>query len=489
MKHANEHEPNRRTDAPRKLSIVDRTGARITGVSMDALARATDDDLKAMRLYALSFVLVIANALLVFGVMLHIILGSFVEYWYIALGVGLVIFVFDRAIARNHLVNAGRKEAARRGFRTVEAANGRSQFGHTLMRVFASVCVSLTAATILLLMVFQQDIHAYIGKDNQKENAETIAEAYVRVDHEIAGKEAEIERLKAEMQAARNATSSQIAALTAEREALQETVNDLQKDLACEEQNLLAEKTGQTRCDKVATVPGMGYRYAFAQGRVESLRAQLAQPRNRLNQIETELARVRHEAPDGLPAQARQLQDQIAEQQDMLARLRADRDSKALASIHDDARHIPMPDGLLTWGDALEAMRNGSAWMNRIVWLFSLMLLATEMVVFFTVLVMPPPITIVFEEVANAERVMTDAQGWHEQEISRHEQTIAKARQATLKERTRMAKSEIEFEAALRNLRRRQIIDELLGEEDLLGGTDRDNPHSHDDDEEQYRRT
>jgi len=488
MKHANEHEPNRRTDAPRKLSIVDRISARIAGISIDAIARATDDDLKAMRLYALSFVLVIANALLVFGVMLHIIQGGFVEYWYIALGVGLVIFVFDRAIARNHLVNAGRKEAARRGFATVEATNGRSQFWQTLMRVFASACVSLTAATILLLMVFQQDIHAYIGKNNQEENADTIAEAYARLDHEIAGKEAEIERLKAEMQAARDATSSQIAALTAEREALQKTTNDLEKDLSCEEQNLLAEKTGQTRCDKVATVPGMGNRYAFAQGRVESLRAQLAQPRNRLNQIETELARIRHEAPDGLPAQARQLQDQIAEQQDMLARLRADRDSKALASIHDDARHIPMPDGLFTRGDALEAMRNGSAWMNRIVWLFSLMLLAIEMVVFFTVLVMPPPISIVFEEVANAERVMSDAQGWHEQEISKYKQIIAKARQATRKAETQTAIVENEFVTALRKLRRNEIINDLLDEEYLWDRTDHDSPQFHDD-EAPYRRT
>jgi len=86
--------------------------ARMTGTSKDALAIATDDDLKAMRLVALSMILVIANAMLIFKLMLYIILDDFEYSSPIAVGVGLVVFVIDRVIVRRHWVNTGREEAA-----------------------------------------------------------------------------------------------------------------------------------------------------------------------------------------------------------------------------------------------------------------------------------------------------------------------------------------------------------------------------------------
>jgi len=279
------------------------------------------------------------------------------------------------------------------------------------MRGTLATAFAVTFSLFIELVIFRQDIQARIIENNREDNALIIEAANKRIDDEIAEQQAEIARLNTLFQdinnTARATAVAQIEALDGERVSPQQRVNALEKELTCQEQNLLAEKTGETRCDNVKTVSGEGKRYAFALGMVESIRAKLAEPQARLRQIDAELARLHRDAPDGLPVKAQERLQQIDQQRTQamktLEQLRTDRDAKVLASIQMDPRQVPMPEGMLVSAKALYALILESTWMRMAFIFTTLTLIMIEFTTMMMTYIKPVPESIMMMEAGESE--------------------------------------------------------------------------------------
>jgi hypothetical protein len=485
MKDIPEFGQNHRNFGIRKLSLGSRVAAWLTGTSVDELARAPDDDLKTVRLAGMTLVLIGALAMLGWWLALGIARGGYtLENLPFAFLAGVIIFVIDRAMLRRLWAHAGRRAAEHRGFHT-EAAEG--WFGwlvHLGLRLAVSLVVSLTTASFIELEIFKQDTQSYIAEDNREQNRPLFEAVATRVDAAIAEKRAEIVRLDDQADTiiaearqidavAQAAAAAQVEALIAERAGLQQRVAELTRDLACQTQNLVAEDTGQVRCDGVAAVAGTGDRYDFAVEMAEFARAERTAGEARIRQIDDALARLQdREAPAGIPPEARDLLNQIAAQRAQamadLDRLLDDRDAAVRESAVRDAGFVPLPDGLIVRGEALEALANASTWLQTRILLVFLTLLVLDLGAILVMTVMPAPRMVVLGEVLTAEVVIQQA-------LAQAEQAICQAKQSILDARARTTKTEDEVDQRITSLRRtmktrKMVSDRIDG--DLEAGLD-----------------
>jgi len=450
MKDISEFELNQPNATRRKLSLGSRVGAWLTGASVDELAHAPDDELKTVRLAGLTLVLISGLAMLGWWLALGIARGAYaLENLPIAFLAGVIIFVIDRAMLRRLWAHAGRRAAEQRGFRTEAGEDWSARLVHLGLRLAVSLVVSLTTASFIELEIFKQDTLTYIAAENRAQNQPLLEATVARIDAGIAERRAEITRLDDEAEAiiaelrridavAEGAAVAQVEALIAERASLQQRVMELTRDLACQTQNQVAEDTGQIRCDGVEAVAGTGDRYDFAVEMAEFARAERTAAEARLGQIDAALARLQDRAaPTGIPPEAREILNQIAAQRAQamaaLDRLLDDRDGTVRDSVEQDFGFVPMPDGLIVRGEAMEALASASPWLQTRIMLVFLTLLVLDLGAILVMTVMPAPRMVVLGEILTAEVAMQRALAEAEQAICQSNQTILEAREMKTK--------------------------------------------------------
>lgn len=146
---------------------------------------------------------------------------------------------------------------------------------HLLLRVAVTLIVSLTLASFLDIALFQADTSRHLEGQTRELNAPLLTAAAERIDGLIAAKRDEIDRLDSEAAAviadAREATvvqqtaaAAQLEALATERGTLFARLGEVNRALSCYEQDAVAERRGQARCDGAETVRGEGDAYTFA---------------------------------------------------------------------------------------------------------------------------------------------------------------------------------------------------------------------------------
>jgi len=429
-------------------STMTSLAARLTGTSIDALTGAPDDEHKTVRHGGLT--LLIISALATLG-------------WFIALGIargeislsnlppaalaGVIIFAIDRAMLRRLWSRSGHKSAERRGFPTDAPEGWMGWVTHFLLRVAISLVLSLTTASFIELEIFRTDTDVQIATDNRAKNDPIVQAMTERADAEIEAKRAEIRRLDGQAArvlddasrndgAAQSARIAQLTALTAERGQLQQRVDELTSQLACQIRNRIAEETGQVRCDGVSAVAGTGDRFEFAEEMAKFAREERDAAVARIQQIDAALERLQNsEEPGGISTEARDLLNQFAalraQVMSDIERLLADRDDNILADTLAHPNYVPLPDGLIVRGEALSTLASTSPWlMTRIILVF-LTLLVLDLGAILVMSIMPAPKSIVFNEVLSAEVVMHRLQAKAEKEVAEASKTIFEAREQT----------------------------------------------------------
>ena len=462
MKDIPDFKPNHRNPGVRKLSLVSRLAASLTGTSVDELSRAPDDELKTVRLAGLTLVLIGTLAMLGWWLALGIARGGYtLENLPFALLAGVIIFVIDRAMLRRLWTHAGRRAGEYRGFHT-EVADG--LFGwliHLGLRLAVSLVVSLTTASFIELEIFKQDTLSQIAEENREQNRPLFEAVAGRVDAAITEKRAEIVRLDDQAQVILAAAgesdvvalaAAQAEALIAERAGLQQRVAELSQDIACQAQNLAAEDTGQVRCDGVAAEPGQGDRYGFAAQMADFARAERSSAEARIREIDSALAKLQdRDASTGISPEARDLLNQIAalraQAMEALEHLVDNRDGAVRDSVEQDTVYVPLRDGLIVRGEALDALANASPWLRtRILFVF-LSLLVLDLGAILVMTVMPAPRTVVLGEVLTAEVTMLRA-------LAEAEQAICQARRTILGTREAATRTEDEVDQRITSIRR-----------------------------------
>lgn len=478
--------PNSPVWHDRVMSRGSLVAAWLTGASVDELARAPDDEHKAVRLAGLTLLLISALAALGWWVALGIARGGFsLENAPFAFLAGLIIFVIDRAMLRRLWAHAGRRAAAHRGFRTEGGDAWMVWLMHLGLRVTVSLVVSLTTASFIELEIFKQDTQAFIAEANRAQNRPIFDAAVARVDAAIEEKRAEIARLDAQAatvlsdaqqidNVAQAAAAAQVEALVAERSGLMQRVAELTQDLACQTQNLVAEDTGQVRCDGVEARAGMGDRYDFAVDMADFARAERAATEVRIRQIDADLARLQqHRDQSGISTQARDVLNRIAAQRaqamEEITALRSDRDTAIRASVEQDAGYVPLPDGLIVRGEALQALAGRSTWLRTRILLVFLTLLVLDLGAILVMSVMPAPRVVVCGEVLTAEVAIQQALAEAEQAVCRSQEVILSAR-----EKTAMAEDETDqrMTSHRRAMKTRKMVSERI-DDDLDARLDR----------------
>ncbi len=146
----------------------------------------------------------------------------------------------------------------------------------------------------------------------------------------------------------------------------------------------------------------------------------------------------------------------------VLDRLLDDRDGAVRDSVEQDVDFVPLPDGLIVRGEAIEAMANASPWLLTRIMLVFLTLLVLDLGAILVMTVMPAPRTVVLGEILTAEVAIRQAMAEAEQEIFRSNQSILKAREM-------MTKSEDEVDQRItshrREMKARQIISDRIDDD------------------------
>jgi len=425
-------DPQQEQHAP---SMWERFITFMTGTSANAFARAPSGERK--KVYIASLPLVLVSCLVTYGVgvALDITRGGFAPIHLPAcLLAGGLVFALDQSFLRNHWERAGRFALLRRGYQT-EAGSGLWLLSlHIAARIGVSLVVGFAVAGFQNLAIFEQDTNAYIAEQNREHNRPLYEAAAKRVDGVIAEKRAEIARLGGLADAIVNDTrnthianqavaTQQIQALNKERAELQQHVNGLKKERDRQVHNMSAEETGQARHDGSQTIPGRGRRYAHAANMVNHLNAQISSAETRIGQIDAGLARIpQGGAPTHLPAQAQNRLNEINTQRtnvmSELDKLLAERDAAVRDSVGNDKDFVPLPEGLIVRGKAIDALASTSPWMQARITSIIAFLLVLDLSALITIAMLPVPMSIAIGEVMETDVVI-------QQTIAQAEQTMA----------------------------------------------------------------
>lgn len=450
-------------DHPRKPTFGSRIAARLTGTSLDELAAAPDDEAKTVRLAGLSLILISLLSMLGWWVALGNAQGSFAAVhlpW--AVLAGMIIFTIDRAMLRWLWSHAGRQLARALGF-AAEAGEGLLvRAMHLLLRVAVTLIVSLTLASFFDIALFRADTSRYLENETRETNEPLATAAAERIDGLIGAKRDEIDRLDNEAAAIlsiareamvieQRAAAARLEALATERAALLATLGEVNRALSCYNQDVVAERLGQARCDGIETVEGRGNAYTFAnemaalkQAERESIEAQIAEIDASLQPLEE------FDSDSALPASVQNALNQIA-----VERARVDSDLSALIqdrertiqdSIAADPAYVPLPEGLIAHGEALDDLVAQSARLALRIKLVFLCMVILDLGAVLVLSMMPAPRTIVLGEYLTAQVRM-------HQKMATSEQKIADAMEQTLEARARKAAAEHATEERVTRLR------------------------------------
>lgn len=431
-----------------KMSPVSQIFAILTGSSSDAMADATSDERRTIALAGVALLLIGGVTVLGWFIALVIARGvGSLENLPFALLAGLIVYAIDRAMLRRIWSRVGHQLAANRGFRTDPPERKFSSIKHFLIRIVVSVVLSFTTANFLELEIFRQDIQSQIESENRAHNQPLFQEATRNVDTQIDAKREEISRLDAQAasllnQASKTATVSQsarfaqIEALTVERSELLLQMSKLTKQLACETQNRVAEKTGQVRCDGISATPGTGDRFDFAEEMSAFARKERDAASERIQEIDASLERLQgREGPDRVSSETRDLLNNLsgrrAEATSNLDHLLSDREAIIHARMLENPNYVRSPDGLIVRGEALDMLSKTSAWLRTRIALVFLALLVLDMCAVLVMSIMPAPKSVVFREVLESEVAMARAVAGAESSIAGSTKTIYAAREET----------------------------------------------------------
>lgn len=436
----------------RKLSFGSRVAARLTGTSLHELAAAPEDEDKTVRLAGLSLTLISLLSMLGWWVGLGIARGSFTAVhlpW--AVLAGMIIFTIDRAMLRWLWAHSGRKLATERGFAADGGESWLARAMHLLLRVAVTLIVSLTLASFLDVELFRNDTSRHLEDQTRALNTPLAEAAAERVGAMIAAKREEITRLDNEAAAilsdarhatvvAQTATAARLEALATEREALQTRLDEVNRALACYVQNAAAERHGQTRCDGVATVRGEGDAFNFANEMATLQRGERETIQARVAEIDAALARLgQGDAAADLSAGVQAVLNQIAVERARsagdLAALVEDRDRAIRESLTTDPAYVPLPEGLIAHGEALDELAAQSPWLAMRIRLVFLCMVILDLGAVLVMSMMPSPRTVALGEFLTAEVRM-------HQKMALSEQAIAEAMEKTLEARARIAAAE-----------------------------------------------
>jgi len=436
----------------RKLAFGSRIAAGLTGTSLDELAAAPDDEDKTVRLAGLSLILISLLSMLGWWVGLGIARGSFAAVhlpW--AVLAGMIIFTIDRAMLRWLWSHAGRKLAKAIGFAAEAGETLLVRAMHLLLRVAVTLIVSLTLASFLDIALFQADTSRHLEGQTRELNAPLVTAAAERIDGLIAAKRDEIDRLDSEAAAviadARQATvvqqtaaAAQLEALATERGTLLARLDEVNRALSCYEQDAVAERRGQARCDGAETVRGEGDAYTFANEMAALKQAERQSIDARIAEIDAALQRLgAGDADAGLPAAVQTTLNPIAAERARvageLADLVEDRERAIHESLATDPSFVPFPEGLIAHGEALDELTSQSPWLAMRIRLVFLCMVILDLGAVLVMSMMPAPRTIVLGEFLTAQVRM-------HQKMATSEQAIADAMEQTLEARARKATAE-----------------------------------------------
>jgi len=432
------------------LSLPTRFAAWLTGSSVDELAFAPDAERRAVRLAGLSLTLISVASMLGWWVAMGIARAEYTP-WNLPYAVlsGVLVYTVDRAMLRVHWHRAGLRAAKARGFHTPEHLGWLAPLMHGLLRIAVSVIVSLTTASFIELEIFRHDTDAYLATQNREQNQPVFQAAAGRVDAEINIMMRQIadfddqanaivgESIRAQ-NAAQAAAEAQVQALTSERTALQDRIVTLSKEVDCQTSNGAAEETGGVRCDGTEATAGTGMRYRVAGELADYARTERASAEARLQAIDADLTRLQTPLAGPLIAPETQAQlNQIATLRagiaEVLNQLTQDRDQAIHDSAMEDAAFVPMPEGLIVRGEALDALTGKSPWLFSRIILVMLSLTVLDLAAIFVITVQPAPKGLVLGEVLASEIVMHQALARAEQAIGHAKQTAFGAREMTMK--------------------------------------------------------
>lgn len=366
------------------------------GVNTDRLAAAPlDDHIAAWRtglalLASFAFIAMMATTALV--VALGDEPAALVKSAAIGMLIAFSVVIFDHAMIQSHWMQAGLREARRRGF---DARNPHANVGVSsrvatfftraiqesgqglfiiLFRIALSLAIAFTVASLAILVLFEKDVSRRIEADHRAANAAIFRVAEANVDQEIARRTQEIDRLtvsKAEVDAAANrlasdTSTSTLAAMAARRDQL--AVLERERAAALSEvmrrnADARAEEFGARDEARHSGMPGRGTRYAYA-----IAQAEIAQ--QRADQLGSEIARLSADA--GGPASVREeivkLRADSAALDERTRRMVAERDARVLSREADILKiaqsmpgYVPLRDGLVRRLDAMDALTAASS--------------------------------------------------------------------------------------------------------------------------------
>lgn len=436
----------------RKLGSGSRIAARLTGTSIDELAAAPDDEVKTVRLAGLSLILISLLSMLGWWVALGIARGSFAAVhlpW--AILAGMIIFTIDRAMLRWFWSHAGRNLANALGFAAEAGETLLVRAMHLLLRVVVTLIVSLTLASFFDIALFRADTSRYLEDETRHTNGPLATAAAERIDGMIAAKRDEIDRLDSEASAiisdagqasmvAQTAAAAQLDALATERAALLANLDEVNRVLSCYAQDAVAERLGQARCDGADAVMGEGDAYAFANEMAALKQAERQSIEARIADIDAGLQRLGEgDAGAGLPAAVQNVLNQFAAERARvdgeLSALIQDRERAIEESVATDPAYVPLPEGLIAHGEALDELTAQSPWLAMRIKLVFLCMVILDLGAVLVMSMMPAPRTIVLGEFLTAQVRM-------HQKMATSEQAIADAMEQTLEARARKASAE-----------------------------------------------
>ena len=335
--------------------------------------------------------------------------GNHPEHYAIAALFGFIILCLDRAMIRSHWLDYGERMARLRRFSGFESTTSKrrgSSLFRWAFRLSTTVTLTFTSAAFLELELFRNDATASMLAENTLQNRQVFVIAKERADADIDNLKTDIEELDKKaadtIAAARQTTASmqtanlaQITLLRAEKEALMRQAAQLAKATACARQDQIAEKYASIRCDgRIVTVAKEGAKFKAASEQLDYLQAEQVSIAARGREIDTRLSQLGSQTDPSftdIQPELAALAGQRAGLQAQLADLMAGKDDRMQGYALADPNYVPLSDGLIARGDALDRMASASPWLATRVWSVWLALMLLDLsAMLVTVMVTPP---------------------------------------------------------------------------------------------------
>jgi hypothetical protein len=373
--------------------------------------------------------------------------GNHPEHYAIAALFGFIILCVDRAMIRSHWLAYGEQVAKLRRFSVLEAASPKRIGGDLLrwmFRVVVTVALTFTSAAFLELELFRNDATATMLAENTRQNQQVFEKAEKRSDADIESVAAEIQELDGKAAgliaaATRSAAGKQAASLAevtllqAEKEALMRQATQLAKAIACAKQDQIAEKYAGIRCDgRIATVAKEGAKFKAASEQLDYLQVEQTSITTRSREIDTRLAKLGSQSslsPVEVQPELTALAAQRAGLQAQLSALAAGRDDRMQRYALADPNYVPLSDGLIIRGDALDRMASASPWLATRVWSVWLALMLLDLSAMLVTVMVTPPLVYCLRQFAALEVAAHRIIAASETDLSDAHLTALKARQ------------------------------------------------------------